>query len=575
MVKLNDFAEQKEIKIGIATDHGGVELKAKIVGAAFLEGAKFIDVGAYEVDPSDDYPDFAGKLCLAISKGEIDAGVLLCRSGVGMGINANRFHGVRAVVAHTAKVAIASREHNCSNVLVLPADYISEEEIMKIIAAWINTSFTQAERHIRRLDKIETNSYDVISAIRSVDPEVAGNMDKEFIRQQDGIELIASENFTSVAVQAAQGSCLTNKYAEGYPGKRYYNGCEFVDEVEKLAIDRACELYGAEAANVQPHSGSQANMAAYFAIIKPGDTILAMSLDHGGHLTHGHPMNFSGMLYNVISYGVEKDTEVINYDEIAQLAKKHNPKVLIAGASAYPRTLDFPRLREIADSVGAKLFVDMAHIAGLVAAGEHPSPVPYADIVTSTTHKTLRGPRSGLILCKEEYIKAINSKVFPGMQGGPMMHTIAAKAICFKEAMSDDFKAYQKQVVMNAARLAKELERCGFRVVSGGTDNHIVLVDLQPKDLTGKEMATALDLAGITVNKNMIPFDPKSPFVTSGIRVGTPAITTRGLKEEQMANIADWMKQVAENKDDFSLLAKIAEEVADFMIDYPMPTLKI
>ncbi len=570
MNEITDFVSKEQITIGIATDHGGFELKTNLLANFTRENIKLIDVGPYEFDATDDYPDYAGRLCLAISRGEIDAGILLCRSGVGMGINANRFHGVRAAVASNKIIASKSREHNCSNVLVLPADFITEKDAFEIIASWVNTPF-EGGRHKSRLEKIEVNSDDTIAAIRSVDPEIAKSMDKELVRQTDGIELIASENFTSAAVRAAQGSVLTNKYAEGYSGKRYYNGCEFVDEVETMAIERVCELFGAEAANVQPHSGSSANMAAYFAIIKPGDTILAMSLDHGGHLTHGHQMNFSGMLYNIISYGVDKENEMIDYDEVERLAKECNPAVLVAGASAYPRTIDFPRLREIADMVGAKLFVDMAHIAGLVAAGVHPSPVPYADIVTSTTHKTLRGPRSGLILCKKEYIKAINSKVFPGLQGGPLMHAIAAKAICFKEAMSDDFKEYQKQVCLNAKKLGEELVKRGIRVVSGGTDNHLLLLDLRPKGITGKVLSTALDKAGITVNKNMIPFDPESPFVTSGIRVGTPAITTRGMKEENMEQIAEWIVHIAENVEDASLQGQIAEKIADFMVDFPMP----
>ncbi|MCF6176035.1 MAG: serine hydroxymethyltransferase [Victivallaceae bacterium] len=398
-------------------------------------------------------------------------------------------------------------------------------------------------------------------------------MDCEAARQDEGIELIASENFTSAAIRAAQGSVLTNKYAEGYPSKRYYNGCEFIDNIEALAIERACELFGAEAANVQPHSGSQANMAAYFALIEPGDTVLAMSLDHGGHLTHGHPMNFSGMLYNIIPYGVKPDDETIDYEEVAALAKEHRPKLLVAGASAYPRTFDFPRLREIADSVGAKLFVDMAHIAGLVATGAHPSPIPYADVVTTTTHKTLRGPRSGLILCKEEYIKKINSKVFPGLQGGPLEHVIAAKAICFKEAMSEEFKVYQNQVKINAAVLAAELVKRGFRIVSGGTDNHLMLVDLRPKNVNGKIVANILDKAAITVNKNMIPFDPEKPFVTSGIRIGTPAVTTRGMKEAEMVKIAEFIDRAVENRDDEAALTAIAVEVKAFTRAFPMPHL--
>jgi len=396
-------------------------------------------------------------------------------------------------------------------------------------------------------------------------------IDSEAARQNAGIELIASENFTSTAVRAAQGSVLTNKYAEGYPGKRYYNGCEHVDEVEALAIARACKLFGAEAANVQPHSGSQANMAVYFALINPGDTILAMSLDHGGHLTHGHPMNFSGMLYNVVPYGVNRETETLDYSEVERLAHENKPKLLVVGASAYPRQFDFAKLRQIADSVGAKVFVDMAHIAGLVAAGEHPSPVPYADVVSTTTHKTLRGPRGGLILCKEEYIKAINSKLFPGIQGGPLEHVIAGKAVCLKEAMTPEFKAYQHQVRLNAAKLAAELARCGFRIVSGGTDNHLMLVDLRPKNAKGRTVATALDKARITVNANTIPFDPEKPYIASGVRIGTPAVTTRGMKEAEMVKIADFINRAVAVMEDEAALRAIGEEVKAFTANYPLP----
>ncbi|MFA7185715.1 MAG: serine hydroxymethyltransferase, partial [Victivallales bacterium] len=521
----------KELTVAVGTDHGGFELKKELLAALAGKNMKILDCGPYELDPSDDYPDFSNEAAKAVSLGKADCAVLICRSGIGMSINANRYNYVRAALVTDVETAVRSREHNCSNVLVLAGDKLDAAAMLKIVEAWFAAPYSNEGRHTRRLEKIEEKSYDDIAAVRKADPEIAAMIDREAARQRDGIELIASENFTSCAVRAAQGSVLTNKYAEGYPGKRYYNGCEFIDEVEALAIERACKLFGAEAANVQPHSGSQANMAVYFALVEPGDTVLAMSLDHGGHLTHGHPMNFSGMLYNIVPYGVDRETEMINYDEVASLAEECKPKMILAGASAYPRTIDFARLREIADKVGAYLFVDMAHIAGLVATGEHPSPVPYCDVVTTTTHKTLRGPRSGLILCKEEHIKKINSKVFPGLQGGPLEHVIAAKAVCFKEAMSAEFKAYQKQVCVNAKVLADELTKRGFRIVSGGTDNHLMLVDLRPKNATGKLVANILDKALITVNKNMIPFDPEKPFVTSGIRIGAPAVTTRGMKE--------------------------------------------
>ena len=381
--------------------------------------------------------------------------------------------------------------------------------------------------------------------LKTADPEVYSAMKKELDRQKYGIELIASENFASPAVMQAMGTILTNKYAEGYPGKRYYGGCVNVDIVEDIARDRACKLFGAEHANVQPHSGAQANTAVYFALLRPGDTVLGMSLAHGGHLTHGSPVNMSGSYFNFIPYGVDDVTGTIDYDELERLARENNPKLIVAGASAYPRVIDFKRISEIAKSVGALFMVDMAHIAGLVAAGLHPSPVPYADIVTTTTHKTLRGPRGGMILCREELAKAIDKAIFPGTQGGPLMHIIAAKAVCFGEALQPEFKEYQAQVVKNAKALEKALLSEGFHLVSGGTDNHLLLLDLRPFDITGKEMEARLDEVHITVNKNAIPNDPQKPFVTSGIRVGTPAATTRGFTEEDMVEIASIMKLCA------------------------------
>ena len=412
---------------------------------------------------------------------------------------------------------------------------------------------------------------DTIGLVGKVDPELAAAMGRELTRQRENIELIASENIVSPAVMAAMGTVLTNKYAEGLPGKRYYGGCAYVDEVENIAIQRACKLFGAKYANVQPHSGAQANLAVYFALLDVGDTVMGMDLSQGGHLTHGSPVNFSGKLFNIVPYGVSPETETIDYDEVERLAMECKPRMILAGASAYPRVIDFARLRQIADKANAYLFVDMAHIAGLVAAGVHPSPVLYCDVVTTTTHKTLRGPRSGLILCKEKYIKAINSKVFPGLQGGPLMHVIAAKAICFKEAMTPEFKAYQQQLVKNAAVLAQALKDKGFRIVSGGTDNHLMLVDLRPKHATGKEVQIACDKARITLNKNMIPFDPEKPMITSGVRIGTPAVTTRGMKEAEMLRIADFIDRAVAAKDDDAALAKIAEEVRAFTKAFPLP----
>lgn len=572
MTKLADWhLVEGTLKLGIGTDHGGYGQKEMLKKALSAKNIQIVDFGPCAVNSEDDYPDFAARVCKALLRKEIDCGILICRSGVGMSINANRFHGIRAALVETVEKARLSRCHNASNVLVTGGDKMSDAEMLAIVESWLGEKFSQEERHVRRLRKIEQNSYDEIAAIRGVDPEVAAIIDREQARQNRGLELIASENFASTAVRAAAGSVLTNKYAEGYPGKRYYNGCVHVDEVEALAIERACKLFGAEAANVQPHSGSQANMAAYFALLEPGDKVLGMSLDHGGHLTHGHKVNFSGRTYQFIGYGVDPKTETLNYDQIAELAREHKPKLLLAGASAYPRIIDFARLRQIADEVGAYLMVDMAHIAGLVAAGLHPSPVPYCDIVTSTTHKTLRGPRGGLILCRESLIKKINSQVFPGIQGGPLMHIIAAKAICFHEALQPEFKQYQKQVVANTACLAAELQKRGFRIVSGGTDNHLMLVDLRPKGVSGKDMATALDYADITVNMNMIPFDPAKPTVTSGIRVGTAAVTTRGMKEPEMVQIAELMTRVAEHVGDEQVYAAVRKEVSAIAAKFPMP----
>jgi glycine hydroxymethyltransferase len=407
-------------------------------------------------------------------------------------------------------------------------------------------------------------------ALRRVDPEIFDVVTAEQTRQRENIELIASENFTSRAVMEAQGSVLTNKYAEGYPGKRWYGGCENVDVAEQLAIDRAKRLFGSEHVNVQPHSGAQANMAVYFALIKPGAKILTMNLAHGGHLTHGHPANFSGKFYQVTHYGVSEKTEQIDYEALEKQAEDVRPVMITAGASAYPRTLDFPRLRQIADSVGAILFIDMAHISGLVAGGQHPSPVPHAHVVTTTTHKSLRGPRGGIVLCHQRFAKEIDSMLFPGIQGGPLMHVIAAKAVCFHEALQPQFREYQRQVVINAKALAAGLSKHGFRIVSGGTDNHLMLVDLRPKEINGKQAQEVLDRAGITVNKNAIPFDTYPIFKPGGIRVGTPAVTTRGMKEEEMLEISDMIAEALEKREDADGLAKVRTKVRDLTRRFPV-----
>ena len=409
-----------------------------------------------------------------------------------------------------------------------------------------------------------------MSVLESFDPAVADAIRHETERQEYNLELIASENFVSPAVLEAQGSVLTNKYAEGYPGKRYYGGCHCVDQVETLAIERAKELFGADHANVQPHSGSQANMAVYFTALKPGDTVLGMNLAHGGHLTHGSPVNFSGKLFNIIPYGVTRENQTIDYEEAERLALEHKPKMIVVGASAYPRIIDFEAFRRIADKVGAVVMVDMAHIAGLVAAGLHPSPVPYAEFVTTTTHKTLRGPRGGMILCREEFAKALNSNIFPGIQGGPLMHVIAAKAVAFKEALTPEFKVYQGEVVKNAKALAAGLTKRGFKLTSGGTDNHLMLVDLSGTELTGKVAEEALDRAGITVNKNGVPFDTRSPFITSGIRIGTPAATTHGLKEAEMEVVAGLIADVLANVGDEAKIAAVKSKVNALMKRFPL-----
>jgi len=559
------------MKIALGADHGGFELKAKLIELLNAKGVEVEDCGTNSAE-STDYPDYAAEVARRVSQAEADQGILICNTGIGMSITANKFPRVRASVCCTPKMAQLTRIHNAANVLCLGADNTDETTAIEILEAWLTNEPDMEGRHGRRVNKMKAygkSTSDAI-AVYETDPEIYKIIRDENIRQKNNIELIASENIVSQAVREVQGSRLTNKYAEGYPGKRWYNGCECVDEAEQLAIDRAKELFGAEHANVQPHSGSGANMAVYYSVLEPGDTILAMSLAEGGHLTHGHPMNFSGRFFNIVPYGVCTDTEQIDYDAIQKLAEEHKPRMLVAGASAYSRIIDFPRLRKIADSVGAILTVDMAHIAGLVAAGCHPSPVPYADFVTTTTHKTLRGPRGGMVLCKEKFAADLDRQVFPGIQGGPLMHVIAAKAVAFGEALTPEFKTYQEQVVKNAKALAEALQTNGFRLVSDGTDNHLILVDVGASDLTGKDVANALDKASITANKNGIPFDKKSPFVTSGVRLGTPAVTTRGMKEADMKTIADFIRAVTENMDNEKKLAEIREQVVTFSNHFPL-----
>ncbi len=548
----------------LGADHGGVELKDALVAHLKEKGLPFTDLGTQGKD-SVDYPDFVPGVVEGVLADPANRGILICTTGIGMSIAANRTPGIQAAVVHDAATARITRHHNDANILCLSGSTTTPSQAREILDAFLATEF-DGGRHERRVEKMNRRP-----RLDQVDKAVSDSIRAELTRQRQNIELIASENFTSRAVMEAQGSCLTNKYAEGYPGKRWYGGCENVDVIEQLALDRLKELFGADHANVQPHSGSQANAAVYYSVLAPGDRILTMNLAHGGHLTHGHPANFSGKFFEVVHYGVSEQDERIDYDALQRQAEEVKPKMITAGASAYPRIIDFERMAAIAKSVGAYLFVDMAHIAGLVAGGAHPSPVPHADFVTSTTHKSLRGPRGGVILCREEYAKKIDAMVFPGTQGGPLMHVIAGKAVCFHEALQPGFKQYQQQVVKNAAALADALTSHGFRIVSGGTDNHLALVDLRPKNLNGKIAQEALDEAGITVNKNAIPFDTASPVRPSGIRIGTPAVTTRGLKEAEMARIAGWIAAALAAPEDTAALHRIREEVRALNAGFPLP----
>ena len=559
------------MKIAVGSDHGGYELKEALKAKLKQRRISVEDFGAHS-EAAVDYSDFARDVARKVAAGQIEQGILVCKTGIGMSISANKVPGVRAALCMTPQMAVKAREHNNANILVLAGAYTDKTQADAILTAWLDTPYTAEARHQRRIDKVARLEFEEMEAgaMAATDPELFAAVCCEVERQAETINLIASENYTSKAVREAQGSVLTNKYAEGYPGKRWYNGCDCVDRAEKLAIDRACQLFGAEHANVQPHCGSSANMAVYFAMLNPGDTILAMSLAHGGHLTHGHPANFSGRLFHVASYGVQAGSEQIDYAAVAAQAEECKPRLIVVGASAYPRLIDFKAFREIADRVGAYLMVDMAHIAGLVAAGCHPSPVPFADFVTATTHKTLRGPRSGLILCRQKYAADIDKQIFPGIQGGPLMHTIAAKAVCFKEAMNPAFRDYAHQIVRNARALAEVLNAAGCRLVSGGTDNHLMLVDLTPMNVTGRDAAAALDQAGIIVNKNAIPFDTRSPMVTSGIRIGTPAVTSRGMKEEEMRLLAGFILDVLRDPANLDVIHRTREKTAALTASFPV-----
>ena len=548
------------MKISIASDHGGVQLKSVLV-SQLSSLATVNDLGPATTD-SCDYSDYAVKVAMDVSAGESDFGILICRSGIGMSMCANRFQNVRAALCSTTESAVLTRQHNGANVLCLGADVVSCEYAVDM-----------DERHARRRWKLErAERFSDVSGLMRDDPEVFATIYSQTLQEDTEINLIASEHTSSRACREATGSVLMNKYAEGYPGKRWYSGCLPVDAAEELARKRACELFGADHANVQPHCGSAANMAVYFATIKPGDTILSMSLDQGGHLSHGSPVNFSGKIYNIVPYTVNPETEMLDYDAIEKLALEVKPKIHLTGASAYPRVIDFKRVREICDKCGAIMLVDMAHIAGLVAGGAHPSPVPYADFVTTTTHKTLGGPRGGMVLCKEKWAKALDSAVFPGMQGGPLENIIAAKAVVFREWMMPEKKGYAQQVVKNCQVMCKTVQDRGYRIVSGGTDNHLFLIDVKgAKGITGKDAAAALDAAGIVVNKNTIPYDTESPFKTSGIRVGTASVTTRGMKEAEMIKIGTWIADVLDNIADTSIQERVKREAKELVAKFPVP----
>jgi glycine hydroxymethyltransferase len=569
------------MRIAIGADHAGFPLKEQVRAALEKRGHQVADFGT-DSQQSTDYPDYAALVAREVAAGRADRGVLVCFTGVGMSMAANKIPGIRAALGTSVDEVRLVRQHNDANILTLGAKFTDAATADALLDVFLDTEF-EGGRHSRRVAKIaqlEGRTAPILTpraslepmqrSLAEVDPEVWEAVRNEVLRQHEGLELIASENFTSEAVLEATASVFTNKYAEGYPGRRYYGGCQHVDVVENLARERAKKIFGAEHANVQPHSGSQANMAAYAAVLQPGDTILGMNLSHGGHLTHGHHLNFSGKTYKVIPYGVRRDDETIDYEELRRLALEHRPKLIIAGGSAYPRILDFARFRQIADEAGALLLVDMAHFSGLVAAGLHPNPCHYADIVTSTTHKTLRGPRSGLILCREKYAAAVDKVVFPGVQGGPLVHVIAAKAVCLLEAMQPEFIAYQQQVVANAQALARGLAEAGFRVVSGGTDTHLLLVDVFSKGIRGKEAEAALDQARITVNKNTIPFDLNPPLNPSGIRLGSPAVTTRGFRETEMLEVAGLIADVLNHLTSEEVRQQVRARVAALVERFPL-----
>ncbi len=554
----------------IACDHGGYQLKEFLKNN--LPKYQLQDLGT-DSENSVDYPEFAHMLADQVATNPDALGILICGTGIGMSITANRHRDIRAALVHNRFTAQMAKEHNNANIIVLGGRVLEPATALELVELWLKSEY-EGDRHQRRLDLIERRNLNttrnIAAPLSEVDPEISRLIIKETEREETKLIMIASENCVSQAVLEAQGSVLTNKYAEGYPGKRYYGGCQFVDQAEQLAIDRAKDLFAADHANVQPLSGSSANMAVYLSVLQPGDTILGMNLAHGGHLTHGASVSFSGQLYRSDFYGVDQKTEQLDYDAVEEIALRVQPRMIVAGASSYSRTLDFPRFREIADKVGAMLMVDIAHIAGLVVAGAHPSPVPHADFVTTTTHKTLRGPRGGMILCRREYATKIDKTIFPGLQGGPLMHTIAGKAVAFKEAKTQEFIDVQKQTVINAAFLADRLQKKGLRIVSGGTDNHLFLIDLTNLPVNGKGAEIALDNAGITANKNGIPFDPRNPADPSGIRIGTPIASTRGMREAEMKIVADCLEEVLNNPEDGAVIERVRLTIRKLCARFPV-----
>ena len=565
------------MKIAAGADHGGFALKQAVVRRLRSLGHEVIDVGTDSEEVSVDYPVYGHKVAELVASGEVERGVLVCGTGIGICMSANRHKGVRAADCFTPYHAEITRRHNDCNVLCLggppPERGRGVGDHRGLARDAVRGRPSRAARRAPRRRGVCLSPVGREwrrEPLYHLDPELNELLRSELIRQQETLELIASENFASRAVLEATGSVLTNKYAEGLPGARYYGGCDVVDQVEQLAIDRCKEVFGAEHANVQPHSGSSANLAALFALLEPGDTMLAMELAHGGHLTHGLGINYSGRTYNVVPYHVRPDTEIIDYDEVRALALEHRPKLIICGYSSYPRIIDFAAFREIADECGALLMADIAHIAGLIAAGVHPNPVPYCDVVTSTTHKTLTGPRAGIIMCRKEYAEAIDRAVFPGMQGGPLMHVIAAKAVCLRIAQSDEFHKLQRQIVKNCAVLAETLAEGGLRLVSGGTDVHLALVDLRRAGLNGLECQDLLERVNITANRNVVPFEDASFNVASGLRVGSPAVSTRGFMEPEMRQTGELMLRAIANRDNDAALAEIRHEVLDLLDRFPL-----